>query len=141
MVKKKMSKSDPSDLSRINLTDSKDEIVNKIKKAKTDEHPLPDDKNELNKRPEAENLLCIYSSLSNQSLENTLNEFSGKKFSEFKNKLAEVVVNKISPISKEIIRLQNENNFIDSVLSEGAKKANAIASKKIEDMKKIIGFK
>ena len=137
---KKMSKSDPSDLSRINLTDGKDEIVNKIKKAKTDLLTLPSDDKNLSERPEVENLLGIYSNLSNQSLNNSINEFSGKNFSEFKEKLADLVVEKITPISNEINKLQKDNNFIDSVLSDGAKKASVIASKKVEEMKKIIGF-
>jgi len=136
----KMSKSDPSDLSRINLTDNKDQIVNKIRKAKTDNDPLPGDDKDLNKRPEVENLLGIYSSLNNQSLKDSINEFSGKNFSEFKEKLAELVVDKISPISIEINKLQNDNNFIDTVLKEGGEKANTIASKKVREMKKIVGF-
>ena len=137
---KKMSKSDPSDLSRINLTDGKDEIANKIKKAKTDLLTLPSDDKNLSERPEVENLLGIYSNLSNQSLNNSINEFSGKNFSEFKEKLADLVVEKITPISNEINKLQKDNNFIDSVLNDGAKKASVIASKKVEEMKKIIGF-
>ena len=137
---KKMSKSDPSDLSRINLTDGKDEIVNKIKKAKTDLLTLPSDDKNLSERPEVENLLGIYSNLNNQSLNNSINEFSGKNFSEFKEKLADLVVEKITPISNEINKLQKDNNFIDSVLRDGAKKASEIASKKVEEMKKIIGF-
>jgi len=137
---KKMSKSDPSDLSRINLTDGKDQIVNKIRKAKTDSLALPDDDKTLSKRPEVENLLGIYSSLSNQSLKITINEFGGKSFSELKSNLADLVVEKITPISNEINKLQKDNNFIDTVLMDGAKKANEIASKKVEEMKKIIGF-
>ena len=137
---KKMSKSDPSDLSRINLTDTKDQIVNKIKKAKTDTERLPDDVRNLSQRPEVENLLGIYSSLSNQSLKNSINEFSGKNFSEFKEKLAELVVEKISPISVEINKLQKDTSYIDTILKEGGKRANSIASKKVEEMKKIIGF-
>ena len=137
---KKMSKSDPSDLSRINLTDTKDQIVNKIKKAKTDTERLPDDVRNLSQRPEVENLLGIYSSLSNQSLKNSINEFSGKNFSEFKEKLVDLVVEKISPISIEINKLQKDNNYIDTVLKEGGKRANVIASKKVEEMKKIVGF-
>ena len=137
---KKMSKSDPSDLSRINLTDTKDQIVNKIKKAKTDTERLPDDDRNLSQRPEVENLLGIYSSLSNQSLKNSINEFSGKNFSEFKEKLVDLVVEKISPISIEINKLQKDNNHIDTVLKEGGKRANVIASKKVEEMKKIVGF-
>ena len=137
---KKMSKSDPSDLSRINLTDSKDQIVNKIKKAKTDPLPLPSTEKDLIKRPEAENLLGIYSSLSKLNLNDTINEFSGKNFSEFKKKLAELLVEKIYPISQEINKIQKDNTYIDSVLKDGAEKANIIASKKVEEMKKIIGF-
>tara|TARA_Y100000741_G_scaffold357997_1_gene336552 strand:+ start:1331 stop:2332 length:1002 start_codon:yes stop_codon:yes gene_type:complete len=136
----KMSKSDPSDLSRINLTDNKDEIVNKIKKAKTDNDPLPENDKYLSKRPEVENLLGIYSSLSNQSLKDSINEFSGKNFSKFKEKLADLVVEKIFPISSEINKIQKDINYIDSILEEGGKKASLIASKKVKEMKKIIGF-
>ena len=138
--KKKMSKSDPSDLSRINLTDKKDEIVNKIKKAKTDNSALPSDDKKLNERPEVENLLGIYSSLSNQSLSDSINEFGGKNFSEFKQKLSDLVVEKISPISDEINKLKKDNNFIDKILENGAEKADKIASRKVREMKKIIGF-
>tara|TARA_B100000029_G_scaffold309631_1_gene302156 strand:- start:1125 stop:2126 length:1002 start_codon:yes stop_codon:yes gene_type:complete len=137
---KKMSKSDPSELSRINLNDTTDEIFNKIKKAKTDTQALPGSKDELILRPEAENLLGIYSSLSNQSLTDTINEFSGKNFSEFKKKLADLVVDKISPISSEINKLQKDEKFIDKVLKDGAEKANKIASEKVKNIKKIIGF-
>ena len=137
---KKMSKSDPSDLSRINLTDKKDEIVNKIKKAKTDNLALPSDDKKLNERPEVENLLGIYSSLNNQSLSDSINEFGGKNFSEFKQKLSDLVVEKISPISDEINKLKRDNNFIDKILEDGAEKADKITSKKVKEMKKIIGF-
>ncbi len=137
---KKMSKSDPSELSRINLSDTKDEIFNKIKKAKTDTQPLPENVNQLADRSEAENLLGIYSSLSDQSLIQTINEFSGKNFSYFKEKLANLVVDKISPISSEINKLLKDNKFIDDVLNEGAQKANEIASKKVKNIKKIIGL-
>ncbi len=137
---KKMSKSDPSDLSRINLTDTKDEIINKIKKAKTDSFPIPTDEQKLKNRPEAENLLGIYSSISNQTLDKTLNEFGGKNFSDLKNKLAEILSSKISPISDEIKKLINDTNYLDKVLAEGANKAEEIAGNKIKEMKKIIGF-
>ena len=137
---KKMSKSDPSDFSRINLTDKKDEIVNKIKKAKTDNLALPSDDKKLSERPEVENLLGIYSSLNNQTLQNSINEFGGKNFSEFKNKLSDLVVEKISPISNEINKLKKDNNFIDKILKDGAEKADKITSKKVNEMKKIIGF-
>ena len=138
--KNKMSKSDPSDLSRINLNDNKEQIVNKIKKAKTDNDPLPGDDKNLSDRPEVENLLGIYSSLNNQSLKKSINEFSGKNFSEFKKKLAEIVVEKISPISIEINKLQKDTDYIDAVLEEGGKRADLIASKKVREMKKIVGF-
>ena len=137
---KKMSKSDPSELSRINLTDKKDSIVNKIKKAKTDNEPLPSDDKKLNERPEVENLLGIYSSLNNQTLLDSINEFSGKNFSVFKQKLSDLVVEKISPISDEINKLKKDNNFIDKILEDGAQKAHKITSKKVKEMKKIIGF-
>ena len=137
---KKMSKSDPSDLSRINLTDDKDLIVNKIKKAKTDSMSIPSIKEDLNKRPEADNLLGIYSSLSNQDLEQSKNEFNGKNFSEFKEKLSDLLVEKISPISKEIKRLLNDVKYLDNILLEGSQKADRMASIKIKEIKKIIGI-
>ena len=137
---KKMSKSDPSDLSRINLTDTKDEIINKIKKAKTDSFPLPNEEHKLKDRPEAVNLLGIYSSVLNQTLDKTLDEFGGKNFSDLKSQLAEILSSKISPISDEIKKLINDQNYLDKVLVEGANKADEIAGKKIKEMKKIIGF-
>ena len=137
---KKMSKSDPSDLSRINLTDDKDQIINKIKKAKTDPLPLPGGIDNLAERPEAENLLGIYSSLKNQNLEKSIMEFNGKNFSEFKEKLSEVLIERIEPISKEIKRLLEDQKFLDSVLLEGSDKADKIASKKIKEMKELVGF-
>ena len=137
---KKMSKSDPSDLSRINLNDSKDTIINKIKKAKTDDKNLPENSKDLNKRPEVENLLGIYASLSDQKLETTINEFSGKNFSEFKTKLSDLVIEKISPISLEINKLNEDKEYIDKILDDGAEKANKIASKKVQELKKIVGF-
>ena len=137
---KKMSKSDPSDLSRINLTDDKDEILNKIKKAKTDPLPLPEDIKDLVERPETKNLLGIYSSLKGQSLENSLIEFSGKNFSEFKEKLSQALIEKIVPISKEIKKLLDDEKYLDEVLLKGSDKANEIASKKIKKIKELVGF-
>ena len=137
---KKMSKSDPSDLSRINLTDNRDEIFNKIKKAKTDPLALPSDIKDLNERPEAENLLGIYSSLKNQNLEKSIIEFNGKNFSEFKEKLSETLIETIDPISKEIKKLLNDENYLDKILLEGSNKANKIASKKIKEIKDLVGF-
>ena len=137
---KKMSKSDPSDLSRVNLTDNKEEILNKIKKAKTDPLPLPEELKNLTERPEAENLLGIYSSLKSQDLENSINEFSGKNFSEFKKRLSEALIDKIEPISKEIKKLLGDEKYLDSILLDGSNKADKIASKKIKEMKELVGF-
>ena len=137
---KKMSKSELSDLSRINLTDEKDLIINKIKKAKTDPLPIPMTIEELNKRPEAKNLIGIYSSLSKLNLEKIINQFSGKNFSEFKENLSEVLVDKISPISYEIKKLLKEKSYLDDILLEGCKKADNIASEKIKKIHEIVGF-
>ena len=137
---KKMSKSELSDLSRINLTDDKDQIINKIKKAKTDPLPMPQDIKELDERLEAKNLLGIYSSLTNSTLENSVKNFAGKNFSEFKEQLAEELVNKIEPISNEIKKLLGDKSYLDKILLDGVEKANLIASKKIERIKEIVGF-
>ena len=137
---KKMSKSELSDLSRINLTDEKDQIINKIKKAKTDPMPMPSTIEELNKRVEAKNLIGIYSSLTGLTLEKSIKEFSGKNFSIFKENLSQVLVDKISPISIEIKKLLNEKNYLDKILSEGCDKADNIASKQIRKIHEIIGF-
>ena len=137
---KKMSKSELSDLSRINLTDSKDQIINKIKKAKTDPMPMPNGLKELDERPEAKNLLGIYASLTNNTLEKSIENFSGKNFSEFKESLSEILVNKIEPISIEIKKLLADQKYLDQILLEGVEKANLIASKKIQKIKEIVGF-
>ena len=137
---KKMSKSEISDLSRINLTDDKDTIANKIKKAKTDALPLPSIIDELEKRPEVKNLIGIFSSLAGLTLEDTLNEFSGKNFSIFKENLSQLLIEKIIPISFEIKKLLNDHNYLDSILIDGYKKADKIASKKVEKIHEIIGF-
>jgi len=137
---KKMSKSDLSDLSRINLTDDKDLIINKIKKAKTDPLPLPSSLSELDKRLEAKNLLGIYSSLTNSTFEKTVSDFNGKKFSDFKEKLSQVLIEKINPISNEIKKLIGEKDYLDKILLDGREKANDFASKKLKKMQEIIGF-
>ena len=137
---KKMSKSEISDLSRINLTDNKDTIVNKIKKAKTDALPIPSTIEELEKRPETKNLVGIFSSLAGLTIENSLNEFSGKNFSHFKENLSQLLIEKIIPISFEIKKLLNDHNYLDSILIDGYKKADKIASKKVEKIHEIIGF-
>jgi len=137
---KKMSKSEVSDLSRINLTDDKDQIINKIKKAKTDTLPLPSTIEELEKRPEAKNLIGIYSSLMNNTLQKSIDEFAGKNFSEFKEKLSDIVVNEINPISLRIRELLDDKVFLEKILKDGYEKANEIASKKIKKIHEIVGF-
>ena len=137
---KKMSKSELSDLSRINLTDNKDQIINKIKKAKTDPMPMPNGLQELDERLEAKNLLGIYASLTNTTLEKSIENFSGKNFSIFKESLSEILVNKIEPISIEIKKLLADQKYLDQILLEGVEKANLIASKKIQKIKEIVGF-
>ena len=137
---KKMSKSELSDLSRINLVDDKDQIINKIKKAKTDPLAMPKDIKELEGRPEAQNLLGIYTSLSNASFESSLEKFAEKNFSEFKEQLSEILVDKLTPISEEIKRLIKDQSYLDSILLDGVEKANKIASKKIKNIKEIVGF-
>jgi tryptophanyl-tRNA synthetase len=137
---KKMSKSELSDLSRINLTDEKDQIINKIKKAKTDTLPLPSTVDELNNRPEAKNLIGIYSSLTGINLENSVKKFSGQNFSVFKENLSEVLVEKIYPISSEIKKLLTEKTYLDEILVEGCKKAETISTEKIKKIHEIMGF-
>ncbi len=137
---KKMSKSELSDLSRINLTDKKDQIINKIKKAKTDPMSMPSSIEELDKRPEAKNLIGIYSSLTNSTVKKSVEQFSGKNFSLFKDDLSQVLVDKIGPITDEIEKLLSDANYLDQVLSEGCKKADNIASKKIKKIHEIVGF-
>ena len=137
---RKMSKSEISDLSRINLTDDKDQIINKIKKAKTDPMPMPKTVSELEERLEAKNLIGIYASLTNSNIEKSVESFIGKNFSEFKEKLSEVLVDKIEPISLEIKKLLNDQTYLNNILQMGAEKANSIASKKIQNIKEIIGF-
>ena len=137
---KKMSKSEISDFSRINLTDDKDQIINKIKKAKTDPLPMPKTVSELDERLEAKNLIGIYASLTNSNIEKSVESFIGKNFSEFKEKLSEVLVDTIEPISLEIKKLLNDQTYLNNILQVGAEKANSIASKKIQNIKEIVGF-
>jgi len=137
---KKMSKSDPSDLSRINLTDDKDLIINKIKKSKTDTLPMPEINDDLKKRPEVQNLLGIYSNLTSQSMDKVKEEFKGKNFSIFKDKLSELLVDKINPIGKKIKDLLKDENYLDKILVKGSQKANYLAMKKINEIKNLVGF-
>ena len=137
---KKMSKSELSDLSRINLTDNSDLIINKIKKAKTDPLPMPNSTKDLDERLEAKNLLGIYSSLTNSTMEKSVEIFAGKNFSEFKEKLSEVLVDRIQPITLEIKKLLNDKSYLDKTLLEGVERADKIASQKIKRIKEIVGF-
>ena len=137
---KKMSKSDLSDLSRINLTDEKDEILNKIKKAKTDSLPIPTNIKELIDRPEARNLIGIYSSLASMTFEDAIQNFSGKNFSELKEILSQILIDNLSPISNEIKKLLKEKSYLDKILKDGCQKADNIASKKIKKIHDIVGF-
>ena len=137
---KKMSKSELSDLGRINLTDEKDQIINKIKKAKTDTLPMPSTIDELEKRPEAKNLIGIYASLTDTTLDNSIKKFSEKNFSVFKENLSQILVDKITPISLEIKRLLNEKNYLDKILADGCMKADDIASNKMKKIHEIVGF-
>jgi tryptophanyl-tRNA synthetase len=137
---KKMSKSDPSDLSRITLTDSADDIAKKIRKAKTDMDALPSETSGLKARPEAENLVGIYAALSGTAAQDVLNQFGGGQFSGLKNALAELAVEKLAPISAETKRLQAEHGYVDSVLAEGAARARVIAAPIMRDVRKVVGF-
>jgi tryptophanyl-tRNA synthetase len=137
---KKMSKTDESDLSRINLTDDADAIANKIRRAKTDPDALPDSKDGLAGRPEAENLLSIYAALSDRTLDDVIPDFAGKQFSEFKNALADLTVTKLSPIAGEMRRLLADPAEIDRILRDGSARARAIAAPIVAQTKKLVGF-
>ena len=137
---KKMSKSDPSDYSRIMLTDTAENITQKIKKAKTDPEPLPSDKSDLGKRPEAENLISIFASLQDTSIESVVKEYAGKEFSNFKKDLADLSVSKLEPITNEMNKLMNDVSYIDSILNQGRDKAIGVAEPVLQKTKEIIGF-
>jgi tryptophanyl-tRNA synthetase len=137
---KKMSKSDPSDYSRINLTDDADAIAQKIRKAKTDPQPLPSERAGLAQRPEAENLLGIYAALADKSEEEALRDFGGAQFSTFKSALIELAVEKLGPVGAEMKRLTQDPAHIDAVLSDGAARAQVIAAETLKAVKDIVGF-
>ncbi|WP_043062287.1 tryptophan--tRNA ligase [Brucella anthropi] len=137
---KKMSKSDPSDLSRINLIDDEKTITKKIRKAKTDSDGLPTELDGLAGRPEADNLVGIYAALSSQSKEDVLNEFGGRQFSEFKASLADLAVAKLSPITHEMRRLVADPAYIDSVLRDGGERAGVIAEQTMRHVRDIVGW-
>jgi tryptophanyl-tRNA synthetase len=137
---KKMSKSDPSDYSRINLTDDVDGIAQKVRKAKTDPEPLPSELKGLEGRPEADNLVGIYAALAGTSREQVLAEHGGAQFSAFKPLLAELAVEKLAPIAGEMRRLLADPAYIDGVLGDGAERAAAIADPILADVKDIVGL-
>ncbi len=137
---KKMSKSDPSDYSRIMLTDSAENIIQKIKKAKTDPYPLPDNINDLKLRPEALNLITIFSALESISIDKVLQNYGAKEFSSFKKDLADLAVSKLEPITSEMNKLMNDTPFIDDVLQSGKNNAIAVAEPVLRKTKEIIGF-
>jgi tryptophanyl-tRNA synthetase len=137
---KKMSKSDPSDMSRINLTDDADAIAHKIRKAKTDPEPLPDTPDGLAERPEARNLVNIYAALAETTPAEVVAEFAGKSFSEFKPQLADLAVARLAPLSTEMARLMNDPAEIDRILSEGAERARAIAQPIVKRAYEIVGI-
>ena len=137
---KKMSKSEDSDYSRINLKDNSDEIIKKIKKAKTDTNPITENIKDYEKRPEAYNLLSIYSELSDQKIETTINDFVGKDFSFLKEKLSEKLVETISPIGKKITQLMKDKKHLEDVLKKGTEKASIIAEENLKKIREIVGF-
>jgi tryptophanyl-tRNA synthetase len=137
---KKMSKSDESDYSRINLTDDADAIAQKIRKARTDPAPLPDSEKGLAGRPEAENLVNIFAALADESREATIARFAGRQFSEFKNDLAELAVSKLVPVATEMRRLLADPAELDGLLLRGAEKARALARPVLSEVKRIVGF-
>ena len=137
---KKMSKSEESDYSRINLKDTADEIMKKIKKAKSDSDPIPEEIKLLKKKPEALNLLTIYSELTKQSLEKSLSELSGKEYSFLKTKLAEILINEITPVGKEIQRLVKDKSYLKNILKKGTEKANIIAEENLKNIREKVGL-
>ena len=138
--KNKMSKSEESDYSRINLKDSADEIIKKIKKAKSDSDSIPDNLKALEKKSEALNLLTIYSELSKKNLESVLNEMSGKEYSFLKKKLAELLITEIEPVGKEIKKLLEDKSHLEQILKKGKEKANIIAEENLKNIREKVGL-
>ena len=137
---KKMSKSDPSVMSRIEFKDSNDLIVKKISKAKTDPLPIPIEISELKKRPEVKNLLLIFSSLSNLELTDVLNDYSGKQFSQFKKDLSDLIISNIEPIREELNRLDNDQKFLKEILKKGTDEAIKRSSINMKKIRNIVGL-
>ena len=136
----KMSKSDPSDYSRISLTDSADQIEKKIKKAKTADTPMPDNNEDVSKLLEVNNLLNIFSGFSEIDKSELIEKYKGQNFSNFKNNLAEVIIEHIKPISKEIDKLMSDKAYLNQVISSGAEKASEKANVTIKEVYDIVGF-
>ncbi|MEY3824169.1 MAG: hypothetical protein RLZZ13_64 [Pseudomonadota bacterium] len=137
---KKMSKSDESEASRINLTDSEEDIIQKIKKAKTDNDLIPDAESKLVDRPEARNLVNIFSILNGSTIEKTLKQLGGKNFSELKNKLSDILIKEILPIGKKIKEFKKDTEAIKKILKSGSEKANIESQKTIKEVHKIVGL-
>ncbi|MBL6598370.1 MAG: tryptophan--tRNA ligase [Alphaproteobacteria bacterium] len=137
---KKMSKSDPSDNSRINMTDGPDDIAQKIRRAKTDPHPLPETVEGLEGRPEATNLVTIYAALSDRTIESVVTEFAGKGFGDFKGALSDLAVSTLGPIGDEMQRLMAAPDEVDTILRRGAEKARSIAQPIVREAQEIVGF-
>ncbi len=137
---KKMSKSEASDMSRINLTDDSDSIRKKIQKAKTDPFEIPGEKEELVNRPEAENLLGIYATLADQSIEKTLEQFSGSDFKKLKDELSDILISELDPINKEVKKLLSEETYIIEILRKGSEKASDISQPILKKTREIVGF-
>tara|TARA_B100002019_G_scaffold289122_1_gene304080 strand:- start:592 stop:1596 length:1005 start_codon:yes stop_codon:yes gene_type:complete len=138
--KKKMSKSEESDYSRINLKDSKDEISKKIKKAKSDSSQIPDNIKDLETKPEALNLINIYSEISKNSIGKVLNEMSGKEYSFLKTKLADLLISEITPVGKEIKKLLSDKAHLEQILQKGKEKANIIAEENLKNIREKVGL-
>ncbi len=138
--KKKMSKSDPSDYSRINITDDSDEIRKKLQKAKTDSLPFPDNKDNLESRPEINNLLNIFSSIAEKDIDFLIREYSGKDFKKFKEDLFEVINDEVTKVSIEMKKLLSDKTYLEDLLRNGANKAREISENNISEIKKIINF-
>ena len=138
--KKKMSKSEDSDQSRINLKDDKDLIDQKIKKAKTDTATIPSEINGLKNRYEAANLISIYASVNDIEVLQVLKEFGGKNFSTFKSKLSESLIERICPIGIEIRKLLQDNSYLNGILEKGSKRADLIAKNNLKEIYKIVGL-
>jgi tryptophanyl-tRNA synthetase len=136
----KMSKSDPSDFSRIHMLDDPETIVLKIRKAKTDADPLPGDKKSLENRPEAKNLLSIYSAFAQQSFEETLIQFSGQQFSAFKPQLADMIIAHVDPIRKKVLDLLQDKSYLSTILDQGAEAAQKLAAPTLGDVKQLVGL-